>query len=131
MDDLIESLTRDNPAEVKTVLATVTLALAVYQLVLIAIAYRGNAATGKAHRASGDTIAVLLVLLAVACQSVYGWEDDYLLHAVAGAALIGMLAFKIAVVRRGLGLSKLLPVFGTTVFVLLALTWATSAPEIL
>lgn len=54
MEDLITSLTRDNPREVKAVLATVTLALAVYQIVLIAIAYRGNAATARAHRASGD-----------------------------------------------------------------------------
>lgn len=131
MEDLIEQLTRDNPAEVKTVVATVALALAVYQLVLITIAYRGNRATGLAHRASGDAIATLLIALGVACAAVYGWEDDYLLHGVAGAVLLGALAFKIAVVRRGLGLSKALPVMGTTVFILLAVTWATSAPEIL
>ena len=34
MEDLLESLMRDNVAEVKVVLASVALALAVYQLVL-------------------------------------------------------------------------------------------------
>jgi hypothetical protein len=129
IEDLVEQITRDNPAEVKTVLATVALVLAVYQLVLIVIAYRGNHATGRAHRASGDTIATLLVLLGVACLSVYGWEDDYLLHGAAGAALLGLLLVKIVLVRRGPG--KLLPYVGPVVFGLLALTWATSAPEVL
>lgn len=117
--------------EVKTVVATVALALGAYQLVLIALAYRGNAATGTAHRFNGRAIAILLAALGVACLSVYGWEDDYLLHGAGGVALAAILAFKVAVVRRGLGLSRFLPVFGIVVFALLALTWATTAVEVL
>jgi hypothetical protein len=131
VEDLVEQLTRDNPAEVKAVLASVALVLGVYQLVLIALAYRGNRATGLAHRASGDTIATLLLLLGIACMSVYGFEDDYVVHGALGAALVGVLVFKVAVVRRGLGLGRALPLFGGGVFVLLGATWATSAPEVL
>jgi hypothetical protein len=39
LEDLIDSLTRGNTAEVKVVLASVVAALAVYQLVLIAVGY--------------------------------------------------------------------------------------------
>ena len=39
MEDLIDSLTRGNPTEVKVVLASVVTALAVYHLVLIAVGY--------------------------------------------------------------------------------------------
>ena len=39
MEDLLAGLMRDNVAEVKVVLASVALALAAYQLVLIAVGY--------------------------------------------------------------------------------------------
>jgi Family of unknown function (DUF6529) len=136
--DAIERLAQGNVAGVKTVLASVALALAVYQLVLIAIGYGklrlpflGARPASGAHRASGDAIATLLVLVGAACVAVYGLDDDMVVHAVAGAALLGVLAAKVAVVRRGLGLSHRLPLFGGAVFVLLCLTWATSAPEAL
>jgi hypothetical protein len=85
----------------------------------------------SAHRAAGDAIAALLVFVAVACVAVYGFEDDKLLHGVAGAALIAVLVAKVAVLRLGLGLGHRLPLFGLTVFALLALAWATSAPDVL
>jgi len=73
---MIDTLTRGNPTEVKTVLASVALALAVYQLVLIAVAYGkvrpgflAAAPAGRAHRAVGDTIVVLVVITAFACIS--------------------------------------------------------------
>ncbi len=129
---------RGNVASVKPVLTTVALALAVYQLALIAVAYGrvrlpalAAPSAGIAHRAAGDTIAALLAFLAVACLAAYGFEDDMLLHGIAGAALVALLIVKVAVVRRGLGMSRGLPLFGLTVFALLAVTWATSAPELL
>ena len=136
MSDAIEQLANGNVAQVKTVLASVALALAVYQLVLIAVVY-GRARppflaarpAGGAHRASGDTIAALIALVAFACVAVYGVDDDMALHAAAGGALVVVLAAKVAVVRRGLGLGHRLPVFGLTVFGLLCLTWATASPE--
>ncbi len=129
---------RGNVAEVKTVLATVALALAVYQLVLISVTYGklrprflGGGPAGAAHRASGDTILALLLVVGAVCVGVYGFEDDMALHGIGGAALLVVLAAKVAVVRRGLGLGHRLPLFGATVFLLLCLTWATSAPEVL
>ncbi|MBN1528969.1 MAG: hypothetical protein JW895_07905 [Thermoleophilaceae bacterium] len=105
-----------------------------YQLVLIAVAYdrlrpaflRPSPA-GRAHRAVGDTIAGLLVITAVMCVSYFGFEDDAALHAVAAVGLLIVLALKICVVRWWHRLGPMLPVLGISVWVLLALTWITSA----
>lgn len=138
MEDLVDSLTRGNPTEVKVVLASVVAALAIYQLVLIAIGYgrvrppflRARPAA-RAHRAIGDMLAALIVVVAVMCLAVYGWDDDGGAHAVLGAVLLGVLAFKVAVVRRGGRLGRLLPLLGTSVFALLLLTWLASAGDFL
>jgi hypothetical protein len=131
LSDLVDTLTRGNPTEVKVVLASVALALAVYQLAVIAVVYGkarlgflGAAPAATAHRAVGDTIALLLLITGVMCLSAYGFEGA---HAVFGSALLAVLACKIAVVRRDFGLGRFLPVLGLTVFALLAVTWATSA----
>jgi hypothetical protein len=138
VEDLIDSLTNGNTPGVKVVLTSVALALGGYQLILAAIGYRKLRPPAPqpepafvTHRASGHVIATLIVLVAVACLGAYGFEDDLMLHAVAGAVLVGLLAFKVAVVRRGLGLGRGLPLFGITVFLLLGVTWLTAAPEIL
>jgi hypothetical protein len=47
------------------------------------------------------------------------------------SALVIVLALKVAVVRWWHGLGRLLPPLGTTVFVLLGITWLTSAGNIL
>lgn len=138
MEDLVESLTRGNPTEVKVVLASVVLGLAVYQLVLISIGY-GRVrppfltarVASRAHRAVGGTIAALIVVVAVMCLAVYGWDDDGAAHAVLGAVLLGVLALKIGVVRLGGRLGRLLPLLGMTVFTLLTLTWLASAGDFL
>jgi hypothetical protein len=138
VEDFVDSLTRGNPTEVKVILASVALALALYQLVLIAVAYgklrppflEGTPAS-RAHRAVGDTIAALLVVTAVMCFGVFGFDDEYMLHVVAGIALLAVLALKIAVVRWIDRLSGLLPVLGISVWLLLALTWVTSAGDFL
>jgi hypothetical protein len=92
VEDLVEGITRGNPTEVKVVLASVVLALACYQLVLIAVGYRKlrpsflqpRPAT-RAHRASGDAIVVIVVLVALMCLSYFGLEDDETVHVVAGS----------------------------------------------
>jgi Kef-type K+ transport system membrane component KefB len=134
MEDLVESLTRGNAAEVKVLLATVVAALAVYQLVLIAVAYRrlrppflAARPAGLAHRTVGDALAALILVVAAMCLAAYGFDDDGGIHAVLGAVLVGVLAVKVAIVRRGGRLGRLLPLLGTTVFALLALTWLASA----
>jgi hypothetical protein len=138
MDQLIDDLTFGNVYEVKTVLASVAAALAVYQLVLIAVGYGklrprflASPAASLTHRASGDVILVLVVVVALACLAHFGFEDDGGLHAVTGALLLVVLALKVAVIRWWHGLGRLLPVLGSTVFVLLALTWLTSAGHFL
>jgi len=137
VEQLIEDVTRGNVTEVKVVLATVILALAVYQLLLAAVAYgwlklpfleAGTAAW--THRASGDAIIVLTILVATACLSYYGFEEGGA-HAVFGTVLLGVLALKVLVVRVGGGLGRLLPLIGVSLLVLFGLTWWTSAGDFL
>lgn len=137
MERLIEDLTRGNVTEVKVVLATVVLALAAYQLVLAAVSYgklrtrllESGPATW-AHRASGDTILVLAVLVAAACISFYGFEDGGA-HAVFGCLVLAALALKVLAVRFGGSSSPLLPWLGAALFVLFTATWLTSAGDFL
>jgi hypothetical protein len=136
-EHLVESLTRGNVTEVKVVLASVALALGAYQLLLIAAGYgklRLRVLAGRpasaAHRASGDVIAALLVVTTVMCISYFGFEEDGL-HATFGILLLAVLALKILVLRRLHALSRLLPALGLSVFVLLAVPWATSAGGVL
>jgi hypothetical protein len=138
VEDLIETLTRGNPTEVKVVLASVALALAVYQLVLISVGYGklrlpvlAPRPASRAHRAVGDTIAVVLVVVAVMCVSYFGLEDDAALHAVAATSLLVVLALKILVITRWHAIGRFLPVLGMSMWVLLALTWLTSAGDFL
>ena len=138
MEDLIDSLTRGNPTEVKVLLASVALALAVYQLVLISVGYGklrlpflGARPASRAHRAVGDTIAALLVVTAVMCVGYFGFEGDAAAHMVAAVALLSVLAVKIAVIRRWHAVSRFLPALGISVWLLLALTWLTSAGDFL
>ena len=113
------------------------LALAVYQLVLAAVAYGWlrlpflEAGTASwTHRASGDAIVVLTILVATACLSFYGFEEGGA-HAVFGSVLLGVLALKVLVVRVGGRLSRLLPLLGVSVLALFGLTWLTSAGDFL
>jgi hypothetical protein len=137
MEELIDDLTFGNVFEVKTVLASVAAALAMYQLVLIAVGYGKlrprflqSRTASFTHRASGDVIVVLVAIVALLCLAHFGFDDGGL-HMVTGFALLVVLAFKIAVIRWWHGLGRLLPILGTSVFVLLALTWLTSAGHFL
>jgi hypothetical protein len=137
VEHLIEEVTRGNVTEVKVVLATVVLALAVYQLVLAAVAYGWlrlpflEAATASwTHRAGGDAIVVLTILVATACLSFYGFEEGGA-HAVFGSVLLGAIALKVLVVRVGGRFSRLLPYLGVSVLALFGLTWLTSAGDFL
>ena len=138
MEDVVDGLTRGNPTEVKVILASVALALAVYQLAVIAVGYGkvrlpflAAPPALQAHRAVGDTIALLLLCTGVMCVSVYGFDDDARGHAIAGTALLAVLALKVCVVRRDFGLGRFLPLLGLTVFALLCVTWTTSAGSFL
>ena len=137
VEGLIDDLTRGNVTEVKVVLASVVLALAVYQLVLAAVSYgklrprllESGPATW-AHRALGDAVLVLAVLVAVACIAYYGFEEGGA-HAIFGCLVLGALAAKVLAVRIGGSSSPLLPWIGIALFSLLTATWLTSAGDFL
>ena len=71
------------------------------------------------------------IVVALTCLAHFGFDDHGRVHQVTGALLIAVFAFKIAVIRWWHGLGRLLPLLGTCVFVLLALTWLTSAGHFL
>ncbi|MDP9135994.1 MAG: DUF6529 family protein [Actinomycetota bacterium] len=140
MEQLIEDVTRGNVTEVKVVLATVVMALAVYQLLLAAVGYGwlrlpflSAAPALWTHRASGDTIVLLTVAVAAMCVGYYGFDfgDDGGTHAIVAVALLGALATKVLVVRVGGRLRRLLPLLGVSLLVLLGVTWLTSAGNFL
>lgn len=138
MERLIQELSNGNVAEVKVVLASVVLALAVYQLLLASVAY-GKLRTrllesglaSWAHRASGDVILVLAVLVAIACISIYGFEDESGGHTAFGIAVLAALAAKVLAVRVGGPLARLLPYLGISLFAALGGAWLTSAGDFL
>lgn len=124
----------------KTVLATVLVALAVYQVLLMSIGYGwirvrflqpGPAST--AHRAVGDAIVLVTLLVAYLCVSGYdigdAWEEGgrSQAHVVVGTALVAVLAVKVTCVRVGGAWGRLLPYLGISALVLFTATWATLA----
>lgn len=70
---------------------------------------------------------MLTAVVSVACLSVYGFDDDGGTHAISGVALGVALALKVLAVRRSGGHGTVLPPLGGAIFVLLAVTWCTSA----
>jgi ABC-type uncharacterized transport system permease subunit len=109
VEDFVDELTRGNVSQVKTVLASVVMALALYQVALMAVGYgkvRVPFLTPKAasmtHRAVGDA-------------------------AVAVAIFVVAVVAKVAVVRWLRRFDRLLPTLGLTMFTLFAIAWLTSA----
>ena len=137
MEDAIETITRGNVSEVKIVLASVIAVLAVYQVTLMAVGYGklrlsflAPGPASSAHRAIGDAIVVLTVVVATLCIAYFGFsEDDASAHIVVALALLAVLALKVVVVRWWHALGGLLPALGISVFVLFWATWATAAAE--
>jgi hypothetical protein len=145
----VDALTAGNVDQVKTVLASVVFALAMYQGGLMAVGYGklklpflGPRAASFAHRAVGDTAVAVTALVGLMCLSYFGVEDGIehasdgetgraALHVTASFALLGVLAAKIAVVRLVPRLHRLLPVLGLTVLALFAVVWVSSAGDYL
>jgi len=138
MEDLLDTLTRGNPLAVKTVLASVMFALAIYQLILATVGYGklrprflDSGPAFFTHRASGDVIVVLLLVVGAMCLATGEDEDDAAFHAATGRVLLGVVTLKVIVVRWWHGAGRLLPLLGSAVFLLLGLTWLGSAGEYL
>ena len=136
MEDLMVQATRGNPSEVKIVLASVLALLALWQVALMAVGYGKlrlpflkPLPASRAHRAIGDSIVVVTLTVALMCIAIFAFEDDAALHIALATALIALLAFKIAVVRRLSRLSHLLPALGISVFLLFWATWFSAAAD--
>ncbi|HEX8309308.1 MAG TPA: DUF6529 family protein [Allosphingosinicella sp.] len=136
MEDFLLTLTRGNLSEVKIVLATVVALLAVYQVALMAVGYGkirlpflDPLPASKAHRAIGDSIVAVTLVVAILCIGYFGFEDDSAIHILLAGALLAVLGFKILVVRRLHRLGHLLPVLGITVFLLFWATWLSAVAE--
>ena len=137
MTEFFEKLMDGNVPHVKIVLGAVIVALAVYQLALISVAYGkvrppflGGGPAGRAHRASGDTIAGLVLFVAAACLGYYGTEgeeDGATLHVVAAIGALALLALKVVVVRWWHAAGRWLPVIGSGLFAALVTTFVSAA----
>ncbi|MDQ4065884.1 MAG: DUF6529 family protein, partial [Actinomycetota bacterium] len=144
MDDLVQNLTFGRVTEVKIVLTSVATALAGYQVLLMAVGYGklrlpflAPGPASRAHRAIGDTIVTITLLVAVMCIAFFevadgiehaypGEQDRVRIHVIGGFSLLGVLALKIAVIRWWHALGRLLPVLGLTVFGLFVVMWLSS-----
>ncbi len=144
MDDLIELLTAGRVTEVKIVLTSVGTALAFYQVFLMSVGYGkvrlsflDPEPASKVHRAVGDTIVLITLLVSIMCLSFFGVEDGIehaasgeqgrvLLHVIGGFTLLGMLGLKIVVVRWWHAMGRFLPGLGLSVFGLFTMMWLSS-----
>jgi hypothetical protein len=145
VEDLVEVITGGHVTAVKIVLTSVLLALAVYQAMLMAVGYGlvrtpflTATSASAAHRAVGDAIVVLVVVVGAFCLAYYGIEDSVrdgtpgpdsraTLHVVASFALVGVLALKLVVLHFWHRAQRLLPLLGLGVLSLLFVTWLSSA----
>lgn len=145
VDDLVEAITFGRVTEVKIVLTSVATALAFYQVFLMATGYGklrlpflAPRPASLTHRAVGDTVALITLLVAIMCLSFFevsdgiehaaaGEQDRVLLHVIGGFSLLGVLGFKIIVVRWWHALGRFLPLLGLTVLGLFVVLWVSSA----
>ena len=147
MEDLVEGIANGNVTEVKVVLASIVAILAVYQVLLMAVGYGKlrlrwlkPGPASFTHRAVGDTILLVTLLVAFMCIGYFEFEDGIehadkgektrvTLHVIGGTAVVAVLAFKVIVVRWWHQLGRALPLLGLSVLTLFVLTWITSAGD--
>jgi Family of unknown function (DUF6529) len=149
VEDFVDTITRGNVDQVKTVLASIVFGLAAYQVALMAVGYGKVTvpflkpkAASFTHRAVGDAAVAITVMVAFMCLTYFGVGDGIehargeesaraALHVWAGSLLLASIALKIIIVRWWHGLERYLPALGITVFTLFGLTWLTSAGDYL
>lgn len=149
MKELLRDLTGGNVAAAKVILSTVVMALATYQVFLMAVGYGrlrlpflGAGPAARAHRAVGDSIVVLAAVVALMCVVNFGGysavgdagpsqRGRVAVHVVAATSVLALLALKVMVVRAWRRWDRFLPLIGLSLFVAFALVWATSALDYL
>jgi hypothetical protein len=146
VEDVVEGLTGGHVTGVKVVLTSVVTALAIYQVFLMAVGYGrlrlpflGAAPASRTHRAVGDSIVVVTLIIAAMCLSYFGWDESgkhgasdaeetrASIHMFTGLLLIAVISVKIIVVRWWHAMGRFLPALGITVFLLFTITWLTAA----
>jgi hypothetical protein len=149
VEDLVEGIANGNVTEVKVVLASVVIVLAVYQVLLMAVGYgklrlpflKGKAASFT-HRSIGDTIVLVTMVVAFMCIGYFEIQDGVehaddgettrvLIHVIAAFLLLATFVLKIIVVRWWHRMGRFLPALGISLFVLFCITWLTSAGDYL
>ena len=149
MEDLVDAITFGNVPQVKTVLASVAIALACYQVAMMAVGYDKvrtpflkPRAASFAHRTVGDAIVPITLLVAWMCWTYFSVGDGIehamddestraAIHVAAGSALVAVLILKVIVVRWWKRMNRFLPHLGLSVFGLFVVTWVTSAGDYL
>lgn len=149
MEELVEDLARGNVTEVKVVLASIVVALAVYQVLLmlvgwgkVKVPFLSSKSASFTHRSVGDTIVLVTMVVAFMCIGYFeisdgiehadkGEETRVLIHVISAFVLMAVFVLKIVVVRWWHRMGRFLPVIGATLFGLFVLTWATSAGDYL
>lgn len=134
MNEFFIELTNNRVPEVKVVLTAVVVALAAYQLALIAVGYGkiklpflSSRSASFTHRTMGDAIVPVALLVALACLAYFEEAfDEAFLHGVLGVLLFIALGLKIVVIRWWRSMNRYLPVLGISVFVLFFLTAVTA-----
>ena len=145
MEDFVDEISRGNVSQVKTVLASIVLVLAAYQVLLMAVAY-GKVkvsflkpkAASFTHRAVGDAAVAVGIFVAFLCWSYFGVGDGIehargeettraTIHVVAGSLFVVAVVAKVVVVRWFRSADRLLPGIGLTLFTLVSVAWLTSA----
>jgi hypothetical protein len=126
-----------DPFAVKSLLATIALALAGVQVLLGLWMYRKLPLAGRApravpasHRVTGLVALALTVPVAVHCLIAYGVQlgsARVAVHSVAGCFLYGAFAAKVLAVHSRRLPGWALPLAGGTLAVLLGVLWYTSA----
>jgi hypothetical protein len=149
VEDLVDTITFGNVPQVKTVLATIAVSLACYQVAMMAVGYNKvkvpflePRAASFAHRTVGDTILPITLLVAWMCWTYFEVGDGIdhamddettraAIHVWAGSSLVVVLVLKVIVVRWWKRMQRFLPHLGLTVFGLFVVTWVTSAGDYL
>ena len=148
-EELVEDLANGNVTEVKVVLASIVVVLAIYQVFLMAVGYGKlklsflkPGPASSTHRAVGATILLVTLFVAFMCIGYFEIADGIehaddgettrvAIHVAAALLLLAVLAIKVFVVRRGKRSGRYLPLLGLTVFGLFVVTWITSAGDYL
>jgi hypothetical protein len=126
-----------DPIPLKSLLATIALALAGVQVLLALWIYRKLPRVGSpprpvpiAHRVTGFALFALTVPIAVHCLIAYGVQltsPRVAIHSIAGCFFYGAFAAKVLLVRSRRLPGWALPVAGGTLAIVIGVLWYTSA----